>query len=178
MIPRSRSVYRTVLSLAMLLMTAAAVAQDAEFLLLDEETRRLKQEVLQLNADLLALQEKVLFPPETQVSVFLTMDVGDFFALDFVRLQLDGEEVTDHLYDESEIHALLKGGAQRLYIGNVSAGPHELVALYHGTGPHEREYLRGATLRFDKQDGIKLLELRIADNEASLRPDFQIKAWE
>ena len=51
---------------------------------LDQEVQGLKKDVVDLNRDLFVLEEELLFPANTQVAVFLSMDVGDFFALDSV----------------------------------------------------------------------------------------------
>ncbi|MBV8342377.1 MAG: AraC family transcriptional regulator [Gammaproteobacteria bacterium] len=138
----------------------------------------LKKDVVDLNKDLFVLEEELLFPANTQVAVFLALDVGDFFALDSVQLKIDRKEVINYLYTPREVEALLKGGVQRLYVGNLKVGTHELVAFFNGKGPHERAYQRGATLRFEKGVGAKYLELRINDRQRKLQPEFEIKDWE
>jgi len=110
--------------------------------------------------------------------VFLSVDVGDFFALDSVQLKIDRKEVINYLYTPRERDALLKGGVQRLYLGNLKVGPHELVAFFNGSGPNARAYKRGASLRFEKGVGAKYLELKINDRQRKLEPEFEIKDWE
>src|SRR5690606_20604191 len=101
---------------------AAAAGRDAaEFRTLDEEVQHLKKLAVDLNRDLFLLEEELLFPSSTQVAVFVSMDVGEFFALDSVELELDGKNVASYLYTEREIDALHRGGVQRLYTGNVRA---------------------------------------------------------
>jgi hypothetical protein len=134
--------------------------------------------VVDLNKDLFVLEEELLFPANTQVAVFLSMDVGDFFSLDSVQLKIDQKEVINYLYTPREVDALLKGGVQRLYVGNLKVGPHELVAFFNGKGPSDRAYKRGASLRFEKGVGAKYLELKIDDQQKKLQPEFQIKDWE
>jgi hypothetical protein len=145
---------------------------------LDQEIQGLKKDVVDLNKDLFILEEELLFPANTQVAVFLSMDVGDFFALDSVQLKLDQKEVINYLYTPRERDALLKGGVQRLYLGNLKVGPHELVAFFSGSGPNARAYKRGASLRFEKGVGAKYLELKINDRQRKLEPEFEIKDWE
>ena len=158
---------------------AAAPAENGtETRSLDQDIQGLKKEVVDLNKDLFVLEEELLFPANTQVAVFLAMDVGDFFALDSVQLKIDRKEVINYLYTPREVEALLKGGVQRLYVGNLKVGTHELVAFFNGKGPHERAYQRGASLRFDKGVGAKYLELRINDRQRKLQPEFEIKDWE
>jgi hypothetical protein len=145
---------------------------------LDQEIQGLKKDVVDLNKDLFILEEELLFPANTQVAVFLSMDVGDFFALDSVQLKLDQKEVINYLYTPRERDALLKGGVQRLYLGNLKVGTHELVAFFSGSGPNARAYKRGASLRFEKGVGAKYLELKINDRQRKLEPEFEIKDWE
>lgn len=145
---------------------------------LDQEIQGLKKDVVDLNKDLFILEEELLFPANTQVAVFLSMDVGDFFALDSVQLKIDRKEVINYLYTPREVEALLKGGVQRLYLGNLKVGAHELVAFFNGKGPNERSYKRGASLRFEKGVGAKYLELKIDDRQRKLQPEFEIKDWE
>jgi len=145
---------------------------------LDEEIQSIKTDAIALNRDLSILEEELLFPANTQVAVFLSMDVGDFFALDSVELRLDDKQVTKHLYTPREAEALLKGGVQRLYLGNLKVGNHEIVALFTGKGPNGQDYSRGASLKFEKSIGAKYLELKISDRQARRQPEFEIRDWE
>ncbi|MFI4914414.1 MAG: AraC family transcriptional regulator [Steroidobacterales bacterium] len=156
---------------------AAAVSSESTRGL-DEQIQDLKKDVVDLNRDLFVLEEELLFPANTQVAVFVSMDIGDFFALDSITLKIDDREVSNYLYTPREVAALLKGGVQRLYVGNLKAGTHELVAFFNGKGPNERDYRRGATLKFDKGVGAKYLELKISDHARRQQPEFQIKDWE
>lgn len=145
---------------------------------LDEQVQGLKKDVVDLNKELFILQEELLFPANTQVAVFLSVDVGDFFALDSVQLKIDNKEVINYLYTPREVDALLKGGVQRLYVGNLKVGMHELVAFFDGKGPNDRPYKRGASIKFEKGIGAKYLELKIDDRQRKLQPEFEIKDWE
>jgi hypothetical protein len=145
---------------------------------LDEEIQSLKKDVVDLNKDLFVLEEELLFPANTQVAIFVSMDVGDFFAIDNVTLKIDQKEVANYLYTPREAEALLKGGVHRLYLGNLKVGEHELVAFFTGKGPNERDYRRGATLKFEKGIGAKYLELKINDRQRKQQPEFEIKDWE
>ncbi|MBI5255102.1 MAG: AraC family transcriptional regulator [Burkholderiales bacterium] len=145
---------------------------------LDERIQALKSDVIALNRDLMVLEEELLFPPGTQVAIFVSMDVGKLFALDSVQITLDDKPVANHLYTPREVEALHRGGVQRLYLGNLRSGEHRLVALFTGRGPHERDYRRGATLSFDKRTEPKYIELRIEDSMARLQPEFRVKVWQ
>lgn len=156
----------------------AAGASAESFQSLDQEVQALKKEVLDLNRELFVLEEDLLFPANTQVAVFISMDVGEFFALDSVTLKLDNKEVANYLYTEREAQALLKGGVHRVYIGNLKAGDHELLALFTGQGPHVRDYRRGATIKVTKGVGAKYVELKISDRAVKAQPEFIVKEWE
>ncbi|MDP9014859.1 MAG: AraC family transcriptional regulator [Pseudomonadota bacterium] len=157
---------------------ASADAPAADFKTLDQEVQGMKKDVIDLNKDLFVLQEELLFPANTQVAVYVSMDVGAFFALDSVMLKIDNKEVKNYLYTTREAEALLKGGVQEIYLGNLKVGKHELVAFFTGKGPVERDYKRGATITFDKGVGAKYLELKITDRVTKHQPEFKIKDWD
>ena len=145
---------------------------------LDETVQDLKKDVVDLNKELFVLEEELLFPANTQVAVFVSMDIGEFFALDSLTLKIDNKEVANYLYTPREAEALLKGGVHRVYLGNLKVGEHQLVAFFSGKGPNERDYKRGANLKFEKGVGAKYLELKITDRQRKAQPEFAIKDWE
>jgi hypothetical protein len=157
---------------------APAEAPPSDTKTLDQEVQGLKKDVIDLNKDLFVLEEELLFPANTQVALYVSMDVGAFFALDSVTVKIDNKEVKNYLYTAREADALLKGGVQQIYLGNLKVGKHELVAFFTGKGPVERDYKRGATITFDKGVGAKYLELKITDRVAKHQPEFTIKDWE
>ena len=164
---------------------AAAMGAEAgeaesrqEFRSLDQDVQTLKKEVLDLNRDLFLLEEELLFPANSQVAFFISMDVGEYFELDSVNLKIDGKEVANYLYTEREAEALIRGGVHRVHMANLKTGDHELVAIFTGKGPHVRDYRRGATMTFDKGIGAKYLELEITDRVKKQQPEFVIKEWE
>jgi hypothetical protein len=145
---------------------------------LDETVQDLKKDVVDLNKELFVLEEELLFPANTQVAVFVSMDIGEFFALDALTLKIDNKEVANYLYTPREAEALLKGGVHRVYLGNLKVGEHQLVAFFSGKGPNQRDYKRGANLKFEKGVGAKYLELKITDRQRKAQPEFAIKDWE
>jgi hypothetical protein len=145
---------------------------------LDETVQDLKKDVVDLNKELFVLEEELLFPANTQVAVFVSMDIGEFFALDSLSLKIDNKEVANYLYTPREAEALLKGGVHRVYLGNLKVGEHQLVAFFEGKGPNNRDYKRGANLKFEKGVGAKYLELKITDRQRKAQPEFAIKDWE
>ncbi len=150
----------------------------AEFRSLDEDVQSLKKEVLDLNRDLFLLEEELLFPANSQVAFFISMDVGEYFALDSINLKIDGKEVSNYLYTQREVDALVRGGVHRVHMENLKVGEHELVAVFTGEGPHVRDYRRGATINIEKGIGAKYIELEITDRVTKQQPEFVIKEWE
>jgi len=145
---------------------------------LDGRIQDLKSDVIRLNRDLLVLEEELLFPANTQVAVFVSMDVGKLFELESVQVKLDDKVVTNFLYTPLQVQAFHRGGVQRVYLGNLRAGPHTLVAFFTGRGPHERDYKRGTTLKFDKGTDPKYIELQIKDSTGKIQPEFEVKVWQ
>jgi hypothetical protein len=156
----------------------AAVAPAAAPASLDNRIQELKGDVIRLNRDLLVLEEELLFPANTQVALFVSMDVGKMFELDSVQIKLDDKVVAAYLYTPLEVAALHRGGVQRVWLGNLKTGEHELVAYFTGKGPHDRDYKRGATVKFEKGTEAKYIELRIKDSMGKLQPEFDVKLWQ
>jgi hypothetical protein len=154
---------------------AAVASEDAT---ISDEVEDLKSAALELNRDLLILEEELLFPANTQVVLFMSVDLGYFFRLDAVKVKIDGELVASHLYTERQNDALNRGGIQRLYLGNVKSGDHEITAIFTGIGPDKREYKRGATTRINKEDDPIMLEIRVRDSTARMQPQFEFEEWQ
>ena len=139
---------------------------------LNAQIEDLKKALINLNRDLFILEEDLLFPSSTQVAVYLSLDVGVYFQLDAVELVIDDETATHYLYTERQVNALKRGGVQRLYMGNINQGAHELTAFFIGIGPEKRPYKRAVTLTFDKDEDAQAVELRITDSTAKHQPEF------
>ena len=176
------------LGISLMLVFSASTAQEAgsadgenspeTFRSLDQDVQDLKKEVLDLNRDLFLLEEELLFPANSQVAFFISMDFGEYFELDSINLKIDGKEVSNYLYTEREVGALIRGGVHRVHMANLKTGDHELIAVFTGKGPHTRDYRRGATMTFSKGIGAKYLELEITDRVKKQQPEFVIKEWE
>lgn len=166
-------------SMSLLLNTLSVYAQDAEPITeLQQNIQELKKDVLKLNRNLFILEEDLLFPSNTQFSVFLSMDAGQLFALDSVQLKIDNKVMTNHLYTERELAALKRGGVQRLYIGNLASGKHEIIATFTGKGPSNRDYRRGEAITIEKGSDPQFIEFQILDDAAKEQPVFKAQVWE
>ena len=155
-----------------------AVAASAPAASLDARVQDLKAEIIRLNRDLMVLEEELLYPAGTQVAVFVSMDVGKMFELESVQIKLNDKVVGQHLYTAQEVQALHRGGVQRLFMGNLRSGSHTVDAFFTGKGPHERDYKRGTTLKFEKGSEPSYIELRIKDSQFKLQPEFEVKVWQ
>jgi hypothetical protein len=158
--------------------SAPGAAASAPAGSLDDRVQATKADVIRLNRDLLVLEEELLFPANTQVAVFVSMDVGLLFDLDSVQIKLDDKVVSTWLYTPLEVQALHRGGVQRVYLGDLRAGSHEIVAFFTGKGPHDRDYKRATTIKFDKTTEPKYIELQIKDVQQKLQPEFDVKVWQ
>lgn len=128
---------------------------------LDEQVQDIKKDVLGISAELTQLEEKLIYPSNTQVSVFVTLVKGDKFRLDAVKIRIDGKDVMHHIYTFKELEALQSGGVQRIYTGNVRSGEHTLeVSLIGKAG--SSDYLQNATHKFAKTVEPKLIEVTLA----------------
>ena len=85
---------------------------------LDESVQDLKKDVVDLNKELFVLEEELLFPANTQVAVFVSMDIGEFFALDSLSLKIDNKEVANYMYT-----ARGRGAAQGRRASRLSGQP-------------------------------------------------------
>jgi len=128
---------------------------------LDEQVQEIKSDVLSIAAELTRLEEKLLYPSNTQVAVFVALDEGEDFRLDSVQVQIDGEPVADYIYTFKELEALRKGGVQRLYTGNVTAGDHQIEVSVAGKLPGGSDYGGTRSFSFRKEVEPKLVGITL-----------------
>lgn len=144
---------------------------------LDVKIQNLKDDVIDLNTQIFRLQEELLYPEDSSVVVFLSVDGGNYFALDSVKLMVDDTMVTSYLYTDREVTALKKGGVQRLYLGNLKAGDHQVAAVFTGKGPQGQDYKRAETIPLKKEKGAAFIKLVIRDDTAKKQPEFVYETW-
>ncbi len=134
---------------------------------LDEQVQDIKKDVLELTSELTLLEEKLLFPSNTQVSLFVSLAGDKDFVLDSVQIKMDNKVVAQHLYTFKEIEALRAGGVQRIYTGNIKTGDHALVASFIGRAESNNEYQRSANYTVTKKVGPAFVEIQITGSSAS-----------
>lgn len=129
---------------------------------LDEEVQQVKSDVLSIAQELNRLEEKLLFPSETQVAIFIELAKGDQMRLDAVRLQIDGQLVAHYIYSFKELEALRKGGVQRIYVGNLTTGDHKLEVLVDGKLEGGADFSHTEHFTFSKNEKPKLVGLTLS----------------
>ena len=132
---------------------------------LDEEVQEIKSDVLSIAAELSRLEERLLYPSNTQLAVFVSLADGEQFRLDAVQIAIDGELVAHYIYSFKELEALQKGGMQRIYTGNIPTGEHELSVTYNGKLQNGKDFSRSETFEFTKGVEPRLLGITLADAE-------------
>ena len=133
---------------------------------LDEQVQEIKSDVLGIAAELNGLEEKLLYPSNTQVAIFVSLEEGEAFRLDSVQLQIDGVPVAHYIYSFKELEALQKGGVQRIYTGNISTGEHQLDISVAGKLSGGKEI--GATESFSIRKDVepKLVAITLAGQDS------------
>jgi hypothetical protein len=137
---------------------------------LDEQVQEIKSDVLSIGQELNRLEEKLLYPSGTQVAIFIALAKGDQMRLDAVRLQIDGQLVAHHIYSFKELEALRKSGVQRLYVGNIATGDHQLEVLIDGKLEGGADFSRTERFTFSKEVKPKLLGLTLAGPRSGNNP--------
>lgn len=145
---------------------------------LDKELSALKADVADLEAALLELEEDILYPKDTQLAVFLSLDVKDFFRLDAIELSVDGRQISSHIYSQQEHQALQRGGIQRLYLGQLSPGEYELTAVLDGKDANENYFRKQQTFSVVKEEDAARIELSLQAQASSDDLQFTMKRWQ
>jgi len=155
---------------------AAEVSADKqEFRSLDEQVQSLKGEVININRELMLLQEKLVYPSNTEVSVFVSLQAGDKFSLDSIDLQIDSKSVQKHVYTYHELEAMLGKGVQRLYTGNLANGKHQVSVKISGHTASNNGYEKTAAFTVNKENGPKLVELQVVSGGGE--PSIKLTNW-
>jgi hypothetical protein len=137
---------------------------------LDEQVQDIKKDVLGISADLNQLEEKLLFPSNSQVSVFISLEKGAGLQPDAVRLKLDDKDVAHHIYSFKEVDALLAGGVQRIFTGNLRTGDHSVqVSVVGKSGGSKKTQTTTHTIY--KGVGPQFVEIRLSGS------GVEVKNW-
>ena len=129
---------------------------------LDEQVQEIKSDVLAIAAELNHLEERLLYPSNTQVAVFVSLKADDEFLLDSLALSMNGEAVAYHLYSYKELEALKKGGVQRIYTGNLNSGKHEMQVTMLGKSKSGNDLSHRGSFWIEKTVRAKVVEINLA----------------
>jgi hypothetical protein len=143
---------------------------------LDEQVQEIKSDVLRIAVELDQLEEKLLYPSNTQVAVFVSLAEGETFRLDSVQIRMDGELVAHHIYSFKELEALQKGGVQRIYTGNVRTGEHQLEVSMAGKLPGGGDFNGTRSFSISKDVEPKLVGITLAGRDSS-DASIQLGGW-
>ena len=143
---------------------------------LDEQVQEIKTDVLSIATDLNQLEEKLLYPSDTQIALFVSVTKGEKFRLDAVDIELDGKQVAHHLYTFKELEALQKGGVQRIYVGNVRTGEHALKVTSLGKTEGGSDFRKDESFKVAKNIGPKLVGVVLAGTGIGSKP-ITVKDW-
>lgn len=153
-----------VLALLTVLASAAGAADEPtrqQMQGLDEQVQEIKADVLGIAAELAQLEERLLYPSNTQVAIFVSLAEGSDFRLDAVQILIDGTPVARHIYSYKELEALQKGGVQRIYTGNITTGSHELAVSIAGKQVGGQDFAARRSFTFSKDVEPRLVGLTV-----------------
>ncbi|MBI1920967.1 MAG: hypothetical protein HYS23_07775 [Geobacter sp.] len=149
-----------ILGISTLFLMLPAYAQEApkeQNKGLDEQVQEIKTDVLSIAAELNQLEEKLLYPSDTQIAIFVSLAKDEKLRLDAVDIELDGKPVAHHLYTFKELEALQKGGVQRIHVGNVRTGEHALQVTVMGKSEGGSDFQKNESFKITKNVGPKLV---------------------
>lgn len=154
-----------IILISWLVLSPAAYGQDIskeQIKGLDEQVQEIKKDVLNIAVELNRLEEKLLYPSNTQISLFVSLKSGETFSLDSVEITLDGNPVMHHIYTFKELEALQKGGVQNIFTGNVRSGEHDIKVDVHGKSQGGSDLKKSAHVKVTKDVGPKIVEISLA----------------
>jgi hypothetical protein len=162
-----------ILGISVLVLSFAAYAEEEvsreQIKGLDEQVQEIKSDVLGIAAELNQLEEKLLYPSNTELAVFVSLAGGETFRLDSVEIQLGGKAVAHHLYTFRELEALQKGGVQRIYTGNIRTGEHDLKVSVIGKSGGGADFRKTESFKVNKVVGPKIVEISLAAQSITLK---------
>ena len=155
---------------------AADESARAQMKGLDEQVQEVKSDVLSIAAELNQLEEKLLYPSDTHLAVFVSLAHAETLRLDAVDIKIDGRLATRYIYSFKELDALRRGGVQRIYNGNIATGAHEIEVSVSGKLLNGKDYAQSEHFAFTKEIKPKLLGVVFAGPDAP-QPGIHLGDW-
>ena len=134
-------------------MSASAPAGAASAASLDARVQDVKSDVIRLNRDLLVLEEELLFPANTQVAVFVSMDVGKMFELGSVLIR-----ESTHPFSPLSVHRSMVGRRRSLVRSALGR------AILTASKPSLRREMLETTAAFVAEDAPLARDRRFIDD--------------
>jgi len=159
---------------------ATGVAQDIsgdDMRSLDGQVQEIKSDVLSIASELGNLEERLLYPSNTQIALFVALADGEVFRLDAVHVEINGELATHHIYSYKELEALQKGGVQRIYTGNVATGDHQLTVTMIGKLKNGDDLSQSDSFAFAKGIQPKALGITLGQPGSGSSTGIQVGDW-
>jgi hypothetical protein len=143
---------------------------------LDGQVQEIKSDVLSIASELSILEERLLYPSDTQIALFVSIAEDETFRLDAVQIEINGELATHHIYSFKELEALQKGGVQRIYTGNIMTGDHDLSVTMIGKLKNGNDFNETDRFVFAKGIKPKTLGITLAGPEFG-KSGIQVGEW-
>jgi hypothetical protein len=143
---------------------------------LDGQVQEIKSDVLDIASELSNLEERLLYPSGTQISIFVSLADDQDFRLDAVKIAIDGEMATHHIYSFNELEALQNGGVQRVYTGNVPSGDHQLDVTMIGKTKNGADFDASDSFQIAKGVTPKALGITLSRPDAGSN-GIQLGDW-
>ena len=161
-----------IIGISMLFLSISAYGQEVtkeQLKGLDEQVQEIKSEVLSIAADLNLLEERLIYPSNTQISVFVSLEENETFRLDSLEVMLEGKPVAHHIYTYKELEALQKGGVHRIYTGNIRSGEHDLQVSMMGKSTGGSDLQETESYVVTKDVGPKIVEISLTARDIKIK---------
>lgn len=167
------------LPLGAVVATAAESPEDSRsrFVQLDSEIQAIKEEILEINREILALEELALQGRGQELIVLVSMASDSPVTPDSISLQLDGRTLSRHRYSDRETDALREGGVHRLFVGRVQQGQHRLEVTVKSRQAGERDVRQEHSLAINRAGGRRYIEVQLGPVEQRRQPGLTIRSW-
>ena len=104
---------------------------------------------------------------------FVALGEGESFRLDAVQLGINDELAAHHIYSFKELDALQHGGVQRIYMGNLPKGSHDLEVSVLGKLANGEDFNRAERFTFRKGIDPSLLGITLAPDSGEVSIELQ-----
>ncbi|UCB55662.1 MAG: hypothetical protein JSW45_03800 [Thiotrichales bacterium] len=138
----------------------------------DTAAQAIKAEAIELLGQLQSLEQQLLYPAHTQVSVYLSLSENSSTVPQSISLRINDDIVTSHIYSQAELKALRAGGIQRLYTGNIKLGKHRLLVNMKESRKNGSTRNQEIEYRFNKNEKAEAIEIIVSNTN----PHIQVKS--